>query len=78
MNLLIPKASGESMPEEAAKTIEDELQKLSSLEKNSAEFNTTRNYLDWLVGSAHPLPPILPYSLPYSLPCWTPVLDSRA
>ena len=28
--------------------IEDELQKLNSLEKNSAEFNTTRNYLDWL------------------------------
>jgi len=42
------KATGDSMPEEAAKTIEDELQKLGSLEKNSAEFNTTRNYLDWL------------------------------
>ena len=42
------KTFGESMPEEATKIIEDELQKLSSLEKNSAEFNTTRNYLDWL------------------------------
>ena len=39
---------GESMPAEAAKTIEEELSKLGSLEKNSAEFNTTRNYLDWL------------------------------
>ena len=29
-------------------TIEEELEKLSALEKNSQEFNGTRNYLDWL------------------------------
>lgn len=28
--------------------ISDELSKLRMLEKNSAEFNTTRGYLDWL------------------------------
>ncbi|ETV63546.1 hypothetical protein H257_19528 [Aphanomyces astaci] len=28
--------------------VEDEMNKLSMLEKNSAEFNVTRNYLDWL------------------------------
>jgi Lon-like ATP-dependent protease len=31
-------------------TIEQELEKLSTLEKNSAEFNVTRSYLDWLCG----------------------------
>ena len=30
--------------------IEEELSKLEALEKNSAEFNVTRNYLDWLTG----------------------------
>lgn len=28
--------------------IKDEMQKLSSLERNSPEFNVTRSYLDWL------------------------------
>lgn len=33
---------------EVMETIESELEKLSTLEKNSAEFNVTRSYLDWL------------------------------
>ena len=28
--------------------LKDEMQKLSSLERNSPEFNVTRSYLDWL------------------------------
>eukprot|EP00752_Nemacystus_decipiens_P005164 g4687.t1 len=36
------------MPKEAEKAIEEELEKLSSLEKNSPEFNGTKSYLDWL------------------------------
>lgn len=36
------------MSAEAKATIEDELLKLKSIEKNSPEFNMTRNYLDWL------------------------------
>jgi len=36
------------VPPEAAKTIEEELAKLSTLEPASSEFNVTRNYLDWL------------------------------
>lgn len=39
-----------AVPEEIMETIEQELEKLSSLEKNSSEFNVTRSYLDWLVG----------------------------
>lgn len=35
-------------PEEAYKVIEDEIEKLAGLESSSAEFNVTRNYLDWL------------------------------
>ena len=35
-------------PSQVAETIEDELLKLSTLEKNSSEFNVTRSYLDWL------------------------------
>lgn len=38
------------VPEEAMETIEAELEKLSTLEKNSAEYNVTRSYLDWLCG----------------------------
>lgn len=38
------------VPEEVMETIESELEKLSTLEKNSAEFNVTRSYLDWLCG----------------------------
>lgn len=38
----------QEMPKEAEKAIEEELEKLSSLEKNSPEFNGTKSYLDWL------------------------------
>mmetsp|Transcript_19443 Transcript_19443/g.55940 ORF Transcript_19443/g.55940 Transcript_19443/m.55940 type:complete len:1075 (-) Transcript_19443:91-3315(-) len=37
-----------AIPKEANDVIESELEKLSTLEKNSTEFNVTRNYLDWL------------------------------
>jgi len=37
-----------TIPEEISETIESELEKMSSLEKNSSEFNVTRSYLDWL------------------------------
>ncbi len=36
------------VPAEAQAVIDEEMSKLESLEKNSPEFNTTRNYLDWL------------------------------
>lgn len=35
-------------PEEPYNVISEELEKLSGLESSSAEFNVTRNYLDWL------------------------------
>jgi Lon-like ATP-dependent protease len=38
----------DAIPTEVRKVIDDELEKLSSLEKNSSEFNVTRSYLDWL------------------------------
>ena len=38
------------VPEEAMKTIDAEIDKLSTLEMNSSEYNVTRNYLDWLCG----------------------------
>ncbi|RLN87122.1 hypothetical protein BBJ28_00016832 [Nothophytophthora sp. Chile5] len=37
-----------SIPEAVNEVVEDELNKMSMLEKNSSEFNVTRNYLDWL------------------------------
>ena len=37
-----------AIPEEIDEIIESELDKLSTLEKNSSEFNVTRSYLDWL------------------------------
>ena len=37
-----------SIPEEIDEIIESEMDKLSTLEKNSSEFNVTRSYLDWL------------------------------
>merc|ERR1711871_390599 len=40
--------AGVGIPEEAQTVIDEEMEKLSSLEKNSSEFNVTRNYLDWL------------------------------
>eukprot|EP00750_Incisomonas_marina_P008043 INCI15182.1.p1 GENE.INCI15182.1~~INCI15182.1.p1 ORF type:complete len:974 (+),score=171.34 INCI15182.1:112-2922(+) len=39
---------GVKPPEEVQLTIDDEMEKFSALEKNSAEYNVTRNYLDWL------------------------------
>jgi ATP-dependent Lon protease len=39
-----------AVPQEIMETIDAELEKLSTLEKNSAEFNVTRSYLDWLCG----------------------------
>lgn len=39
----------QSIPQEARGVIDDELSKLSNLEASSAEFNVTRNYLDWLL-----------------------------
>jgi Lon-like ATP-dependent protease len=39
-----------SIPAEAMEVIQQELDKFSTLEKNSPEFNVTRSYLDWLVG----------------------------
>jgi len=36
------------IPTEATETINTEFEKLESLEKNSSEFNISRNYLDWL------------------------------
>jgi len=38
----------ENIPGEVLETMESELEKISTLEKNSAEFNVTRSYLDWL------------------------------
>uniref|UniRef100_A0AAV1TBY4 Lon protease homolog, mitochondrial n=1 Tax=Peronospora matthiolae TaxID=2874970 RepID=A0AAV1TBY4_9STRA len=37
-----------SIPDNVNEVVEDELNKMSMLEKNSSEFNVTRNYLDWL------------------------------
>jgi ATP-dependent Lon protease len=38
------------IPKDVSSTIESELEKLSTLEMNSSEYNVTRSYLDWLVG----------------------------
>ena len=38
----------DAIPIEVMETIESEMEKLSTLEKNSSEFNVTRSYLDWL------------------------------
>ncbi|KAJ0409037.1 hypothetical protein ATCC90586_000624 [Pythium insidiosum] len=37
-----------SIPANVLEVVEEELNKMSMLEKNSSEFNVTRNYLDWL------------------------------
>ncbi|KAF4043301.1 Lon protease (S16) C-terminal proteolytic domain [Phytophthora infestans] len=37
-----------SIPQSVNEVVEDELNKMSMLEKNSSESNVTRNYLDWL------------------------------
>jgi len=39
-----------AIPDEIMETIESELEKMSTLEKNSSEYNVTRSYLDWLCG----------------------------
>ena len=36
------------IPKEARKVIDEEMERMKTLEKNSSEFNVTRNYLDWL------------------------------
>lgn len=38
------------VPKDVMATIEAELEKLSTLEMNSSEYNVTRSYLDWLCG----------------------------
>lgn len=38
------------IPEDVQSTIDSELEKLSTLEMNSSEYNVTRSYLDWLCG----------------------------
>ncbi|DBA05048.1 TPA: hypothetical protein N0F65_000736 [Lagenidium giganteum] len=38
----------DSIPANVMEVVDEELNKLSMLEKNSSEFNVTRNYLDWL------------------------------
>ena len=38
------------IPEDVMKVIDSEIEKLSSLEMNSSEYNVTRSYLDWLCG----------------------------
>jgi Lon-like ATP-dependent protease len=37
------------VPEEVMEVIDQEIDKFSTLEKNSPEYNVTRSYLDWLV-----------------------------
>lgn len=44
----LARLANKTVPEEVDKVINEELNKLSSLESNSSEFNITRNYLDWL------------------------------
>lgn len=41
-------AGFESIPDDVHEVIDSELEKMSTLEKNSSEFNVTRSYLDWL------------------------------
>ncbi|KAJ6253803.1 lon protease [Anaeramoeba flamelloides] len=40
---------GKKYPEHAKEAIEEQFEKLSQLNVSSLEFNTTRNYLDWLI-----------------------------
>ncbi|KAJ6228744.1 lon protease [Anaeramoeba flamelloides] len=40
---------GKKYPEHAKEAIEEQLKKLSQLNVSSLEFNTTRNYLNWLI-----------------------------
>ena len=47
-NKFTERLDGLTIPKSAKTVIDEELEKFESLEKNSAEFNVTRNYLDWL------------------------------
>lgn len=42
------RVAGLTLPENVEKVFEDEIQKLSTLEPNAAEYNITRQYLDWI------------------------------
>ncbi|KAI8809117.1 Lon protease C-terminal proteolytic domain-containing protein [Cladochytrium replicatum] len=44
----LERAANLTMPEPVRKVFEEELKKLQDLESAAAEFNVTRNYLDWL------------------------------
>ena len=46
--LKIEEFEARKVDEKVMTVIKDEMQKLSSLERNSPEFNVTRSYLDWL------------------------------
>jgi ATP-dependent Lon protease len=46
--VLILSCSNPAVPKAARTAIDEELEKLEALEKNSSEFNVTRNYLEWL------------------------------
>lgn len=48
INKFDERLADKTVPEEASRVIEEEKLKLQSLENTSPEFNTTRNYLDWL------------------------------
>jgi len=41
---------GSAVPPEVLECVDNEVNKLKGLEKNSAEFNVTRSYLEWLTG----------------------------
>jgi len=44
----LDRIKGKTLPEAAQKAIDEELNKLSTLEPSSSEFNVSRNYLEWL------------------------------
>lgn len=46
--LKIKEIEERKVDEKVLTVLNDEMQKLSSLERNSPEFNVTRSYLDWL------------------------------
>lgn len=46
--LEIGKENNVAMPDDALKVIEEEINKLASLDQDSSEFNNTRRYLEWL------------------------------
>lgn len=48
LNKFKNRLSDKIIPENIQNVINDEMEKLSSLESSSSEYNVTRNYLDWL------------------------------